>query len=53
MAERASTTATAARGPGSGEPGSLPARNRRTAAGLVVWIVGLMLVSALVAWLRN
>jgi hypothetical protein len=31
----------------------LPARNRRTAIGLVAWIVGLMLVSALVAWFRN
>jgi hypothetical protein len=32
---------------------ALPVRNRRTAIGLVVWIVGLMLVSALVAWFRN
>ena len=31
----------------------LPVRNRRTAIGLVAWIVGLMLVSALVAWFRN
>jgi hypothetical protein len=31
----------------------LPARNRRTAIGLVAWIVALMLVSALVAWFRN
>jgi hypothetical protein len=33
--------------------GGLPARNRRTAIGLVAWIVALMLVSALVAWFRN
>jgi hypothetical protein len=33
--------------------GALPTRNRRTALGLVAWIVLLMLVSALVAWLRN
>jgi hypothetical protein len=33
--------------------GSQPARNRRTALGLVVWILLLMLASALVAWLRN
>jgi hypothetical protein len=40
--------------PGSGgDAGSLPARNRRTAIGLVIWILGLMLASALVAWLRN
>ncbi len=32
---------------------ALPARNRRTAIGLVAWILGLMLVSALVAWFRN
>jgi hypothetical protein len=32
---------------------ALPVRNRRTAIGLVAWIVGLMLVSALVAWFRN
>jgi hypothetical protein len=31
----------------------LPARNRRTAIGLVAWIVALMCVSALVAWFRN
>jgi hypothetical protein len=33
--------------------GSLPTRNRRTAIGLVAWIVVLMLTSALVAWFRN
>jgi hypothetical protein len=32
---------------------SLSARNRRTAIGLVAWIVGLMLLSTLVAWFRN
>ncbi len=40
-------------GPGLAVPGSLPARNRRTAIGLVAWIVALMLASALVAWFRN
>ena len=41
--------------PGSGlaASGSLPTRNRRTAIGLVAWIVVLMLASALVAWFRN
>jgi hypothetical protein len=41
--------------PGSGPAGdrALPARNRRTALGLLAWIVGLMLLSAGVAWLRN
>ena len=34
-------------------PGSLAARNRRTAWVLVAWIVVLMLASAAVAWLRN
>jgi hypothetical protein len=34
-------------------PGPPPARNRRTALGLVAWILLLMLASALVAWLRN
>ncbi len=34
-------------------PSSLATRNRRTAWGLVAWIVVLMLVSAAVAWLRN
>jgi hypothetical protein len=32
---------------------ALPVRNRRTAIGLVAWIVALMLASALVAWFRN
>ena len=40
-------------GPGLAAAGSLPARNRRTAIGLVAWIVTLMLASALVAWFRN
>jgi hypothetical protein len=53
VAERAPLASTVVPRPGSGRSDSLPARNRRTAAGLVVWIVGLMLVSALVAWLRN
>jgi hypothetical protein len=53
VAERAPAVETAGPRPGAEETASLPARNRRTAAGLVVWIVGLMLVSALVAWLRN
>jgi hypothetical protein len=53
VAERAPSVSTVVSRPGPGTPDSLPARNRRTAAGLVVWIVGLMLVSALVAWLRN
>jgi hypothetical protein len=39
--------------PGLGVSGALPARNRRTALGLVAWIVGLMLVAILVAWFRN
>jgi hypothetical protein len=39
-------------GPATSGP-ALPARNRRTALGLVAWIVFLVLVSGLVAWLRN
>ena len=38
------------------EPGAEPAltgRNRRTALVLVAWIVVLVLVSGVVAWLRN
>jgi hypothetical protein len=49
--ERGSPVVTAEPGPGAAR--SLPARNRRTAAGLVIWIVSLMLLSVLVAWLRN
>jgi hypothetical protein len=53
VAARASTVATRGRNPAVDDAGSLPARNRRTAAALVAWILVLMLVSALVAWLRN
>ena len=53
MAERASTVRTRGGGPAVDDAGALPARNRRTAAALVAWILGLMLVSAVVAWLRN
>lgn len=53
MATRAPLVRTVAPGPGPGATGSLPARNRRTAIGLLVWIVGLMLASGLVAWFRN
>jgi hypothetical protein len=35
------------------DAGTLPTRNRRTALGLVAWILALMVASALVAWLRN
>jgi hypothetical protein len=53
MTDRASAVAPPSPRPAVDAAGSLPARNRRTAAGLVVWIVSLMLLSALVAWLRN
>ena len=53
MAERASTVGARSRRPAMDDASSLPARNRRTAAALVAWILGLMLVSAFVAWLRN
>jgi hypothetical protein len=32
---------------------SLADRNRRTATALIGWIVGLMIVSLLVIWMRN
>lgn len=53
MADRAHLEPTVVPGSASAAAGSLPARNRRTAIGLVAWIVGLMLLSALVAWFRN
>jgi hypothetical protein len=53
VAERAPAASSVVSGAVPGSPGSLPARNRRTAIGLVIWIVALMLASALVAWLRN
>jgi hypothetical protein len=53
VAERSSTVETTTAASGTAEAASPRARNRRTAAGLVVWIVALMLASALVAWLRN
>jgi len=39
--------------PGSLTDGALTGRNRRTALILVAWIVVLVLVSGVVAWLRN
>jgi hypothetical protein len=39
--------------PRSAVDGTLPGRNRRTALVLVAWILFLVLVSGLVAWLRN
>jgi hypothetical protein len=38
---------------GPAADGPLSSRNRRTAWGLVAWILVLMLASAVVAWLRN
>jgi len=51
--ERAPAVSAPAAGPGSAGGSTVPRRNRRTALVLVAWIALLMLVSALVAWLRN
>jgi hypothetical protein len=53
VAERAPVVRAVVPGSDPDAAGSLPARNRRTAISLVIWIVGLMIASALVAWLRN
>ena len=53
MAPRAPVISTSAADRPSAAPTALPVKNRRTAFVLVVWIVVLMLASALVAWLRN
>ncbi|HWC01512.1 MAG TPA: hypothetical protein VHF87_01965 [Methylomirabilota bacterium] len=52
MAERSSSAAGPAVDPARGA-GTLPVRNRRMAVGLLAWIVLLMLLAALVAWLKN
>ena len=52
MAERTPVVETVRPAPGA-TPNPLPERNRRTALVLVIWIVALMLASALVAWFRN
>jgi hypothetical protein len=53
VAERAPLVSGVGPGARRAGAGSLPERNRRTAVGLVIWIVCLMLASAVVAWLRN
>jgi hypothetical protein len=53
MLPRASLVAPGPVGPQPARPGTVAARNRRTAWILVAWIVVLMLASAVVAWLRN
>ena len=53
MAERMPSVSPLSTGRDPVATGTLPARNRRTALGLVAWILALMLASALVAWLRN
>ena len=53
MAERARAMSVPAGEPQSASDAALTGRNRRTALVLVAWIVVLVLVSGLVAWLRN
>jgi len=53
VSERAPVVRPSVAGREPADAGALPARNRRTAFGLVAWILALMLASALVAWLRN
>lgn len=53
MSEGAPVVPASAAGPEPADPGALAARNRRTALGLVIWILALAFAAALVAWLRN
>ena len=53
MAERARAMPVPAAEPQSASDSALTERNRRTALVLVAWILVLVLVSGVVAWLRN
>ena len=53
MSERVPVMAVRETEPGPVTDGALTGRNRRTALILVAWIVVLVLVSGVVAWLRN
>ena len=53
MARRAPALSIPETGPHSAADPALSGRNRRTAFVLVAWIVVLVLVSGVVAWLRN
>ena len=53
MSERTPAMSVPEAGPRSATEHALTDRNRRTALVLVAWIIVLVLVSGLVAWLRN
>jgi hypothetical protein len=53
VSKRSPAVRSSAAGPEPPDAGAPPTRNRWTAVGLVAWILGLMLASAVVAWLRN
>ena len=53
MSERVPAVSVRETDSGSVADGALTGRNRRTALVLVAWIVVLVLVSGVVAWLRN
>jgi hypothetical protein len=53
VSERAPTLSVPEAGPRPLADSALSGRNRRTALVLVAWILVLVLVSGIVAWLRN